>query len=133
MSATFTNLEIPKKIYDKLKPCWKCGQKPILIEDAESCEGVLYKWWKLECPNEKCNNFYYFEGEDNKTRTKFKKSNIDRWNKKNIEKYIPKSELKESEQNCRHCKHVKQCVNTREEHIGQFFDAHICGDFKLKT
>ena len=121
MSTSINNVEIPKEIYDKLKPCWKCGKKPIMIKIEESYCCKLYTEFRLKCPDDKCYNVYCIENIDDF---------VNKWNEQNIEKYVPKSKLKISKQNCRHCKHVKSCIYTREERIGQFFDAHICDDFE---
>ena len=121
MSTSIHYIEIPKEIYDKLKPCWKCGKKPIMTEINESYCCKLYTEFRIHCPDEKCYNFYCIEDKDDF---------VNKWNKQNVEKYVPKSELKESKQNCRHCKYVDRCVNVREQRIAQFFDAHVCDDFK---
>lgn len=117
-------IEIPKEFYDKLKPCWKCGKKPIIIEIKESFCCKLYTYLRIQCPDDKCCNVHFCDGEN------IDKCDIEKWNELNIEKYVPKSELKISKQNCKHCKHVKSCIYTREERIGQFFYEHICDDFE---
>lgn len=119
-------IEVPKEISNKLKPCWKCGSKPIVKYISESIPGMpLFYEIRICCSNEKCNIFYSANYKEN-----IDDYDIQCWNDINIEKYIPKSELKEIKHNCKYCKHKKECIYTREERIAQFFDSHICNDFE---
>lgn len=125
MSEVINIIDVPEDISNRIKVCWKCGKKAVVTKIEENYNCHLYKWIRISCQDEKCNNFIHFDDAD-----KLEECHIKEWNKKNIEKYVPKSELKESKQNCRHCKYVDRCVNAREQRIAQFFDAHVCDDFK---
>ena len=121
-------VEIPKEISDKLKPCWKCGSKPIVQYISESIPGMsLFYEIRIGCSNKKCSTSYYFAD----YKENIDEHDIQCWNDMNVEKYIPKGQLKETEQNCSHCKHKKECIHTREERIAQFFDSHVCDDFEI--
>lgn len=137
MSECVHEIEIPKKVLYKLNPCWKHGEKPIIKSITESLPGFpLFYELRICCPNEKCNNFigfsnYSFQIEVNDTE--LKEWMIQKWNDKNVEKFVPKGELKEIEHNCNNCKYVKNCIYTREEHISDFFNSHVCDDFEKEN
>lgn len=137
MSEVIHNIKIPKNVLDKLKPCWKHNEKPIVQSISESFPDFpLFYEIRIRCPDKKCNNFidfsnYAFLVEANDKE--IKEWMIQKWNDKNIEKFIPKSKLKELKHNCNNCKYVKNCIYTREEYISDFFNLHICDDFEKKN
>ena len=123
---TRKTIEISSNTLSQLKPCWKCHKQPVLKQDEGRFGWTLFTDYFISCPDDNCHNLYMLKGDTGKIT----EEDIINWNEQNVEKYVPKSQLKISEQNCRHCKYVKNCINVREERISQFFDEHICDDFE---
>lgn len=119
-------LELPKEVLNKMKPCWKCGAKPEVLKITDKYGLVYHSHLQICCQNKDCRNFYFPDGKDIITD-----EDIEKWNKLNVEKFVPKNEIKETD-NCHKCKHYNACIYTREQHISEYCTGHICDDFEKR-
>ena len=118
-------INIPDNILSKIKPCWKCGSLPVITKVTDKYGLRYYSHFEIECPNHDCHNFYMLSDYHNMITDE----DLEKWNKLNVEKFVPKSEIKEAD-NCHKCKHYNACIYTREQHISEYCTGHICDDFE---
>ena len=107
--------KVPSKLFPNIKPCWKCGQKPIIIE----IDGRL----RITCQNPACNNFCeVFDSADIE-------SAVDLWNEiYNCEPFIPKNVHYLN--TCNRCIHRINCIFTRSLDSIQIMSI-TCNKFEL--
>lgn len=126
MDSRYIN-KIPDNHLKRMKPCWKCGRLPVIYSYTGYWNQISY----ICCPNDDCDNKVLFNKRMNE-------GPIESWNKQNVEKFIPKSNIQSIIKCCFNCKHCNSCAVVRDEYIkvinnestNEFLLNHICEDFE---